>query len=292
MPRELDFNFIEELVQLAQTDKQSLFKVLDEKYQHELTEIDKVKYLILKFDLEGKSKFIADPYSTTLLHELIFTWFHDNREIPNYLVQLYTMMHLDWLLDWENSTENQYKIRVDIYDNLHTIINPLFEHLETILGKEFRSINRSNIQLNISEIIQDLLNETETNSLLKIYDGLFKVKYAIESAREYLDKGHLNSVSMNSNEYKLDLCSLTHIFMRHTTRYATESHESSTSKRTYFNVSLGDENEHIEKIVQTMNSTNNLAPMSTFQFEDSVYKIVTKEDRVVSLYPKTKANIS
>ncbi|MGL1889099.1 MAG: hypothetical protein OCD76_21480 [Reichenbachiella sp.] len=289
MTGESNFDFIDNLPQLPLKDKQRLFKELDKIEQHVLTEKDKLKYLILKLDLEGNGMFIADPYSTTLLHELIFTWISNDRIIPTFFGELYTMMHLDWLIDWEKSNENKIQIRADIYDNLHTIINPLFEHLEAILGNEFRSINRSNIQVNISGIINDLLNEADMNALLKVYDGLFKVKYAIESAREYLDKGHLNIVSMNSNEYELDLCSLTHIFMRHSTRFATESHESSTSKRTYFNVSLGHENEHVEKILQKMNSIKNLAPKSTFQFADSVYKVIAKDDRIVSLYPEKES---
>ena len=260
---------------------------LNGKAQNDLTDIEKAEYLILKWKVEGKESFFNDSYIASLLQELILLWIEEERDIPEDFATLFVMTHVDWLIDWDNSSEHQVVVRHDIVDNMHTFINPFLEEIEEILGETFKSRNRNNIKDRIVTDIEGLLNFNRKTKLPSIYNALFKVKYALQGAREYMQSNNKKSIKVNSIDYHLDIQSIAHIFVRHTNRFKTLSHTDNRGKRGFLKNELGDENEELDKLLKAIEATTSttLEGVITCQIESDNYKIVIKTGRIVTLYP-------
>lgn len=255
--------------------------------QVDLSEIEKAEYLILKFRVEGKNSFLADSYTCKILQELVISWIEEEKDIPDLFADLFFMTHIDWLIDWNNSSGTHVVVRPEIVDNMHTFINPFLEEIEEILGEPYKSRGTTNLKDRIVTDIESLVNYPDKDKLPEIYNALFKVKYAIQGAREYLMSGKRKSINLNSTKFELDIQSIAHIFLRHTNRFKSLSHRDSSGKRGFMSNELGSEYEEIEKILTAIevNVTQSSSGVITCQIEGVNYKVVVKTGRIVTLYP-------
>ena len=255
--------------------------------QVDLSDIEKAEYIILKWRVKGKRAFFEDSYVATLLQELIFFWIEEESEIPELFSTLFLMLHIDWLIDWENSTKTLVKVRQDIINNMHTFINPFLEEIEEILDENYNSRNRRNTNDRIVSVVEELLTYNNTDKLPFIYNALFKVKYALQGAKEYMESNNKKSINVNSTEYTLDIQSVAHILLRHTNRFKTLSHKDNSGKRGFMNNGLGDEYEELDRLLNTIeqNASNAHGGIITCQIETHNYKMIIRSGRIVTLYP-------
>lgn len=260
---------------------------LNDKKQVDLTDVEKAQYLILKLKVEGNEAFFEDSYIASLLQELILLWIEEERSIPDGFATLFLMIHVDWLIDWNNSTETRVVVRQDIVDNMHTFINPFLEEIEEILGEAYKSREKRNLKDRIVDDIEDLLNYHKKDKLPLIYNALFKVKYALQGAREYMASDKKKSINVNSTDYELDIQSIAHIFLRHTNRFKTLSHKDNSGKRGLMNNELGVEYEELDKLLRTIetSATVTSTEVITCQVGDKNYKMIIKTGRILTLYP-------
>jgi hypothetical protein len=252
-----------------------------------LTEIQKIEYLILKFKVEGKDSFFGDSYITNLLQQLILIWIEEKREIPVFFANLFFMCHVDWLIDWNNSIGTNVVVRQDIIDNMHTFISPFLEEIEEILGEAYKTRSRFDLKDRIINDIEGLANYDRKEKLPLIYNALFKVKYALQAAREYMESNNKKSINIESNNYELDIQSIAHIFLRHTNRFKTLSHRDNSGKRGFMNNELGNEYEELNDLLSEIESNASIMSdgVYTCRIGTDNYKIVLKDDRIVTLYP-------
>lgn len=260
---------------------------LNDKKQVDLTDVEKAEYLILKWRVEGKEGFFEDSYIASLLQELILLWIEEERSIPDIFANLFSMTHVDWLIDWNNSSETLVVVRQDIVDNMHTFINPFLEEIEEILGEAYKSREKRNLKDRIVVDIEGLLNYHKKDKLPLIYNALFKVKYALQGAREYKASDKKQSINVNSIDYELDIQSIAHIFLRHTNRFKSLSHKDNSGKRGFMNNELGDEYEELDKLLRTIeaNASITSAGVITCLVGDENYKMIIKTGRIITLYP-------
>jgi len=197
------------------------------------------------------------------------------------------MTHIDWLVDWNNSSEDNVVVRQDIIDNMHTFINPFLEEIEEILGESYKSRNRYNLKDRIVKDIEGLANYDKKEKLPLIYNALFKVKYALQAAREYMETNNKKAINVVSTSYELDIQSIAHIFLRHTNRFKSLSHRDNSGKRGFMNNELGNEYEELNDLLNEieLNASIMSDGVYTCQIGAENYKIVLKTDRIVTLYP-------
>lgn len=255
--------------------------------QVDLNDVEKAEYLILKWKVEGKDSFFEDSYIATLLQELILSWIEEERSIPDIFANLFFMTHVDWLIDWSNSSEDDVVVRQDIVDNMHTFINPFLEEIEEILGETYKSRAGHDLKDRIINDIESLANYHKKEKLPLIYNALFKVKYALQAAREYMKSDNKKSICVASVNYELDIQSVAHIFLRHTNRFKSLTHRDNSGKRSFMNNELGNEYEELNNLLSAieLNASVTSAGAHTCQIGSENYKIVLKSERIVTLYP-------
>jgi len=273
--------------ELSKEKSAERFDQLKDKKQVDLTEVEKAQYLILKWNVEGKEAFFEDSYIAVLLQELILLWIDEKRDIPDIFVDFFLMTHVDWLIDWNSSSESLVVVRQDIVDNMHTFINPFLEEIEEILGESYKSRERLSLKDRIMSDIESLVNYHKKDKLPLIYNALFKVKYALQGAREYMASNKKKSICLNSQIYELDVQSIAHIFLRHTNRFKSLSHQDNSGKRGFMNNEIGDEYEELDKLLKAIEASASVSSngVITCLVEGENYKMIIKEERIVTLYP-------
>jgi len=280
-------NQITAVSELSTEESVKRLSILNDKKQEDLTDIEKVDYLVLKWNVEGKESFFADSYTTTLLQELILSWIEEERDIPEYFSNLFLICHVDWLIDWNNSSESHVVVRQDIVDNMHTFIMPFLEEIEEILGESYNSRARHHLKDRIINDIEGLVNYHLQAKLPQIYNALFKVKYALQGAREYMASNQRKSIKINSTDYQMDIQSIAHIFLRHTNRFKSLSHKDNPGTREFLKNVIGDENEELNNLLNTIEESASVTSggILTCHVDNVDYKLIIKTGRIVTIYP-------
>jgi hypothetical protein len=279
---------IENILKSSIIEKEARFNYLDSKLQTSLTEIDRIEYIVLKYDLRGRKGFYSDPYCTILLLELISQWIKENKLGGEGLFVILQTMLMDWLIDWEKSSDTTTNFHGDMLENLHTILNPFCEEVETITSSTFRSkhLRNRNLAQPAVDFIYEEVFTPRNQETIPLLLSLFKIKYAVESAREYLNASLCQKISVDDQFYSLDVVGLTHIFLRHTERYKSLQHMNNTNLRGFFNFESGKEYEGIHNILENIEASHINGKKYKFEIENISYIIILNDERIISLYPE------
>jgi len=275
-------------LKMSAADKKTRLLELTNIPQGNINEKEKVELLILKFEIEGKKEFLGDSYITIVLRDLILTRIDAGKEVNEFLSDLYIMHLMDWLIDWEKSSESKIEVRQDIVQNIHSFISPFLEEIEEVLGESFKSRDRRNISVRIVGIVDGLFGYQEKSKIPEIIHSIWKMKYVLEGAREYMKSDKRKIIIIDSVEYKLDLESIAHVFVRHSKRFETLSHRDNQGKRGYFDIDIGDEFEKLNDLLEIVHHSNSKVGQQgvvVFQDGNDRYKMVVRDGRIVTLYP-------
>lgn len=261
---------------------------LNETKYDDLTLRERLTYLVLFEKIKGKQEYLADVGVNVILKEVIFALIEccvKNDLILKY-VDLYKTSCLVWLVDFESSTTNSVTLKPEVYDNLHTVLKPLIEDLESKLQMARGTTpHQSDVINKWEDIIDRFITYEDHSNLEDIYNSLFILKWAFEEVQSKLnDPGFKKELYYNEETYSFDANSLVHIIVRHTHRFKLESHPANTTPRGFFNCAKGSEFELINNIIHN-GSVNSSSGPKLITYDNSTYQIGLRNQRIVTLYP-------
>lgn len=175
------------------------------------TSKDRYEYVVLKFRLIGKDDLYYDDHITQILRDIYYV--SKNSEYHS----IYLGNLLDWLVDWENSDENNFATKSEI-TQLQTITNPLFEFIATLLGlnnsalKTLKNNIANTIKEKLEDIIENSLDDNFDNSTAKVFH---KIKMAVNYSKEFLNLSN-TLLNIRGTDYIVDFMFLTHVLISHT----------------------------------------------------------------------------